>query len=110
MKIKNTGKVRLRIEGYGYVEPEAELVVPDDIGFELCNGTTPFCGVGEALPAEKKRRARKKKADVDGRDGQGGQDTVTAATGTETDSAASPNDNETAAGDGAPAEIPGGSE
>jgi hypothetical protein len=38
MKIKYTGKARVRIEGIGYLDPSGEMTVPEEIGCELCQG------------------------------------------------------------------------
>ena len=35
-EIINTGSVKKRIEGYGYVAPGKSIPVPDDIGRKLC--------------------------------------------------------------------------
>lgn len=42
MKIRNTGKTRIRIEGYGYVDPGNDLTVPDDVGRSICTKGSPF--------------------------------------------------------------------
>lgn len=49
MKIINTGSVRIRIEGYGYVSPGKSIIVPDDMGKQLCAGGSDFREVRKPL-------------------------------------------------------------
>ena len=73
MKVINTGTVRSRIEGYGYVAPGRSINVSDDIGRQLCvPGTAfkevkPVSKIAAPAPEVKKpvkkstRKTRKKK-------------------------------------------------
>jgi len=42
MKIINTGSVRIRVEGYGYVNPGQSITVPEDTGRQLCTEGSDF--------------------------------------------------------------------
>ena len=51
MNIRNTSKVRLKIEGFGYVDPGDEITVPDVVGKELTTGSN-----FKAVRTEKKKK------------------------------------------------------
>lgn len=69
MKIRYTGKARARIEGFGYIDPGAEITAPEALGRELVRGkefreiTEPTGG--DTAPANdvkpRARRSRRKK-------------------------------------------------
>jgi len=59
MKIKNTGKTRLRVEGYGYVDSGKEIIVPEAVGRSLCKGTSHFREVIKTPEIIKKKEVEK---------------------------------------------------
>jgi len=60
MKIKNTGKTRIRVEGFGYVDPGKEIIVPEAAGRSLCRGKSSFREVIKSPEIIKKKEAEKK--------------------------------------------------
>ena len=42
MKVKYSGKVRRRIEGWGYAEPGQPIEVPEELGKRLCYKGSEF--------------------------------------------------------------------
>jgi len=51
MKIINTGSVRIRVEGYGYVIPGRSIDVLEDTGRQLCREGSNFREVKRPLSA-----------------------------------------------------------
>jgi len=62
MKIINTGSVRIRVEGYGYVMPGRSIDVPEDTGRQLCREGSNFREVKRPLSAAEISSAVAKKS------------------------------------------------
>ena len=86
MKIQNTGKVRLRVEGYGYVEPGGELTVPEAVGRELIKGSNfKTARAGNKKNGPGKGQTRRPAPTENDRDNEQAQEPAPADTENDTD-------------------------
>jgi hypothetical protein len=58
MELKNTSKLRVRVDGYGYVDPGASITVPDGVGRELCGKGSYFRATTAASTVRRKRAVK----------------------------------------------------
>lgn len=55
MRVKYNGKVRIRIEGFGYMNPGETKEMPDDLGRLICFKGSDFSEVREKTKGRKRK-------------------------------------------------------